>query len=104
MKVDILGINYQIKEENVIDENIDCLGLIEYKKQLITIKQGLKEDIRKETIIHEIIHGILEHSGRADLQKKEDLINGLSNSIYQVFSRNKELTTYLFSKERSIKW
>ena len=96
MQVEILGVNYEIKELDIIDENPNVLGQIIYQKQQIEIKKSLKKDMKNTTIIHEMIHGILFHSGKQELNKNEDLIESLSNSIYQILKSNKKLITSLF--------
>lgn len=96
MQVEILGVNYEIKELDIIDENPDVLGQIIYQKQQIEIKKSLKKDMKNTTIIHEMIHGILFHSGKQELNKNEDLIESLSNSIYQILKSNKKLITSIF--------
>ncbi len=96
MQVEILGVNYEIKELDIIDENPNVLGQIVYQKQEIQIKKPLLKDMKNSTIIHEIVHGILFHSGKQELNEKEDLVESLSSSIYQVLKSNKKLITSLF--------
>lgn len=96
MQVEILGVNYEIKEVDIIDENPNVLGQIVYQKQEIQIKKSLLKDMKNSTIIHEIVHGILFHSGKQELNEKEDLVESLSSSIYQVLKSNKKLITSLF--------
>ena len=96
MKVEILGVNYEIKELDIIDENPNVLGQIVYQKQEIQIKKSLLKDMKNSTIIHEIVHGILFHSGKQELNEKEDLVESLSSSIYQALKSNKKLITSLF--------
>lgn len=96
MQVEILGVNYEIKELDIIDENPNVLGQIVYQKQEIQIKKSLLKDMKNSTIIHEIVHGILFHSGKQELNEKEDLVENLSSSIYQVLKSNKKLITSLF--------
>ena len=96
MQVEILGVNYEIKELEIIDENPNVLGQIVYQKQEIQIKKSLLKDMKNSTIIHEIVHGILFHSGKQELNEKEDLVESLSSSIYQVLKSNTKLITSLF--------
>ena len=96
MQVEILGVDYEIKELDIIDENPNVLGQIVYQKQEIQIKKSLLKDMKNSTIIHEIVHGILFHSGKQELNEKEDLVESLSSSIYQVLKSNKKLITSLF--------
>ena len=96
MQVEILGVNYEIKEADIIDENPNILGQIVYQKQEIQIKKSLLKDMKNSTIIHEIVHGILFHSGKQELNEKEDLVESLSSSIYQVLKSNKKLINSIF--------
>lgn len=96
MQVEILGVNYEIKEVDIIDENPNVLGQIVYQKQEIQIKKSLLKDMKNSTIIHEIVHGILFHSGKQELNEKEDLVESISSSIYQVLKSNKKLINSIF--------
>lgn len=96
MQVEILGVNYEIKELDIVDENPNVLGQIVYQKQEIQIKKSLLKDMKNSTIIHEIVHGILFHSGKQELNEKEDLVESLSSSIYQVLKSNKKLINSIF--------
>lgn len=96
MQVEILGVDYEIKELDIIDENPNVLGQIVYQKQEIQIKKSLLKDMKNSTIIHEIVHGILFHSGKQELNEKEDLVESLSSSIYQVLKSNKKLINSIF--------
>lgn len=94
MEINILGIPYKVKEKEIIDHNNDLLGLIVYKDQQIFLKAKMGKEMKQNTLLHEILHGIFLHSGYSELNEKEDLIDSLSNSIYQVLKNNKELITY----------
>ena len=96
MQVEILGVNYEIKELDIVDENPNVLGQIIYQKQEIQIKKSLLKDMKNSTIIHEIVHGILFHSGKQELNEKEDLVESVSSSIYQVLKSNKKLINSIF--------
>lgn len=96
MQVEILGVNYEIKELDIVDENPNVLGQIVYQKQEIQIKKPLLKDMKNSTIIHEIVHGILFHSGKQELNEKEDLVESISSSIYQVIKSNKKLINSIF--------
>ena len=52
--------------------------------------------MKNSTIIHEIVHGILFHSGKQELNEKEDLVESVSSSIYQVLKSNKKLINSIF--------
>ena len=83
-KVIICGIPYTIKEVNVIDDvsSGKILGRIEYGKQEIQVRSDLPKEAKEETIIHEMVHGILEHIGEDELTVNEKFVQQLANAIY----------------------
>lgn len=91
MQVNICGIKYKIKEKDVINEGDEGIvqGRIEYSKQKIFLKKNLPEQTKEETLVHEIVHGILLHTGWMDLTSNEQFVQSLSNAIYQSFKIRK---------------
>lgn len=85
MKVNICGIPHKVVEyEDKFD--IDChFGQIDYKECEIRINKDMAEEVKKETICHEMIHGIFVHLGYSDYANDEQLVQALGNAIYQGF-------------------
>ncbi len=83
-KVNICGTPHIIKHKKVICEEEEGVvdGLIEISKCKITLKKGMTEEFEKETLIHEMIHGILHHIGRYELSEDEEFVQALANGIY----------------------
>lgn len=85
MKVNICGIEYNVVEcEDKFNDDTH-FGLIDYVKCEIKINKDLTEQGKKETICHEIVHGMLIHMGYSDLSNNEQLVQALGNAIYQGF-------------------
>lgn len=85
MIVNICGIPHKIVEceDNF---NIDThFGQIDYKACEIRINKDMTEDAKKETICHEMIHGIFVHLGYNDYTNDEQLVQALGNAICQSF-------------------
>ena len=85
MIVNICGIAHTVIE---VRDNFDSdmhLGQIDYKKAEIMINKDASSAIKKETVYHEMLHGILVHIGREDLSQDEALVTALANAIYQGF-------------------
>lgn len=82
-KVIICGIPYEVITKEVIDCEGEgkTLGHIDYANQKITLREDLPEETRKETLIHEMIHGILCHIGRDDLNN-EDFVQSMANALF----------------------
>ena len=85
MKVNICGVPHEVVEyEDKFD--VDChYGQIDYKDCEIRINRDMAEDIKAETICHEMIHGIFVHLGYNDYANDEQLVQALGNAIYQGF-------------------
>lgn len=85
MTVNICGIPYKIVEceDNF---NVDThFGQIDFRTCEIRINKDITEDVKKETICHEMIHGIFLHLGYNDYTNNEQLVQALGNAICQSF-------------------
>lgn len=85
MKVNICGILHEVIE---CEDNFDVdahFGQIDYKACNIRINKDMAEEAKEETIIHEMIHGILVHLGYSEQSEDETFVQGLANAIYQGF-------------------
>lgn len=84
-KVNICGMPYTVKEcEDHFDSDCHC-GLIIYSECLIKINKNMHEEMKKATLCHEILHGILLNIGREDLSNDENFVTVLGNAIYATF-------------------
>lgn len=85
--VKIGGITYNVKTSDLISNDVNVDGQIDYKAQVISLKSDMKEDAdyAKEVFLHEILHGIFEHCG---FKQNEDNIRALSIALYMVIKDN----------------
>ena len=85
VRVNICGVPHEVVE--VVDNfDMEChLGMIDYKKAVIKINKDLQGLNRKETICHEMVHGMLVHTGYTELANDETLVQALGNAIMQGF-------------------
>jgi hypothetical protein len=86
------------KEYNIImvsDYNLltDKLGLIDYATNTIYLKDNPNEEIMKETLLHEVIHGIEFALG---LNLTEQQVTALSSGLYAVVKENGSDITFDF--------
>ena len=77
----VAGIPFEIQycHENFGDGN--C-GEIEHRKQIIRINEDMAPEYKKQTLIHEMLHGILVMIGRNDLSMDETFVQSLAQGIY----------------------
>lgn len=83
-KVDILGIPYEIKEVETIDKGTLIIGQINYLEQIILLDKSLPKEKKEQTLLHEILHGILSALGYDDINDDEHLVQSISSALYQV--------------------
>ena len=81
--VNICGIKHPIVESKDNFNNDIHFGMIDYTKCIITVNADLSEDAKKETIFHEVVHGILVHLGYNELSQDETFVQGLANAFFQ---------------------
>lgn len=84
--IKICGIPYEIIEKECIESsNGRCLGLITYDEGTIEIRKGQQPDYYRQTLIHEVVHGMLVMIGRNDLSEDETFVQSLALAISQTF-------------------
>lgn len=86
MKVNICGISHEIVEcEDFFSTDATHFGEIDYKACKIKINKDMADEAKEETIIHEMVHGILVHLGYSEQSQDEQFVQALGNAIYQGF-------------------
>lgn len=85
MTVNICGIPHTVIEcEDKF--NVDThFGQIDYKACEIRINEDMTKESKKETICHEMMHGILVHIGYNEYAEDEQFVQALGNAIFQSF-------------------
>ena len=83
---------YKIEQgEHRSDVNGDLYGEIKYEDNKIFIYRELDNDNKAVTLLHEMIHWIFYNAGQEDWRKNENLIECLSENLYQIIKANPEL-------------
>jgi Zn-dependent peptidase ImmA (M78 family) len=88
-KVKISGIDYEIEiaEHQSVENGDILLGQISYSEAKIYINEEQNEQLRRATLLHEIVHGVLYHMG-SELNDNEKFVEGFSSGLHQVFNDN----------------
>ncbi len=74
-----------------IDGNRNIHGTIDYNHQEIKLVANMKKEKHEETLIHEIVHGLLYESGTEDLIKEGELekfVDSLGKYLYRFILEN----------------
>ena len=85
MKVNICGILHDVVEREDYFDVDTHFGQITYKDCEIRINKNMHEQAKKETICHEMVHGILVHLGYNEQSQDEQFVQAFGNAIYQGF-------------------
>lgn len=96
MHIKILGLNYKVKfvESDEID---GFYGEIIHKKEVIRMNKEHSLQRQKETLLHEIAHGI---EAELKLGLKEETITRFTNVWYQVIVDNPDIFQYEIPKNK----
>ena len=65
------------------------LGTMNPKDLEILIREDMPESQREETILHEVVHTILQFTGHGDTE--EGVVEALGNGLYNFLKDNKDL-------------
>lgn len=89
--VRILGRDYTID----FTDDINSLGLCDPEVCEIAIREGMHPVEEADTVLHEILHGLMftMHVGLS-FNKEEEVVSRLSTGLMQVMQDNPELLTY----------
>ena len=90
--VRILGKTYSLHWVEKQQFKYEDCGHCDYEKQEIAVVMGYHKEQERDTLLHEILHGI-EHEMGLDLAEEE--IRSLATGLYAVFMDNPDLLKYL---------
>lgn len=89
--IDILGIDYKVKEVECVSKEELRKGQINFLTNEILIDKTMTAQNKRITLIHEIIHGITEALGMQDLCEDENRVQALATALYYVTTHNKAI-------------
>jgi len=71
-------------------EGNDLLGQINYNANVIRLESNhISEDYGNVVFLHEVVHGLFNSLGLNEQNNNEDIVDGLSEIMYQVIKENK---------------
>lgn len=92
MNIKVGGLTYEVvaKEHFSSNDNDRNLwGYCDYEKLVITIRESLTEEKKRQVLIHELTHAIFLEAGF--IEQDEDMINRVSLVLFQVLKDNPRL-------------
>lgn len=88
----ILGLSYPVAMESNEHFVNHANGIINCDEQFIRIADTLGPDKEKETLLHEVIHGV-SFAMCSDLSEHQ--VRSMANGLYSVLKDNPKLVKYL---------
>jgi len=88
MKLKIGAVKFEVVEvEGLKAGKIELNGRIKFEGETISYDKALSSDKRKITLLHEIVHGIINHAGGVHNERQIEM---MANGLHQVFMENKK--------------
>ncbi len=87
--IDILGIKYTVCEVECVNKTEPRKGEIDYLSCTIRIDRSMPDDLKRQTLMHEILPGMFEALGMYDLAQDEEKVQGIATALHQIFRRQK---------------
>lgn len=89
--VKICGVPYEIIDKDYIESDDGrCVGRITYDECIIEMRKGQHPDYYNQSLVHEVVHGMLVMIGRNDLSNDETFVQTLALAISQTFDLKEE--------------
>lgn len=101
VRIDSIDYTIQENEEYPIVNGRQCIGCIEYDNNSINIFSKLGEEKKKQTLLHEIMHGIQVERNIciATKDSEEDVIDQLASGVLNLIRDNPDLIKYLIRSD-----
>ena len=96
IKVGTFVYDLQETDKPILFNHEECAGLIDYEHMTIDIKSDLELQRKKQTMLHELFHAIIqEYAIDIEDVDEEYLVDILGVAMFQVIKDNKELINYI---------
>ena len=98
MKINIGNSVHEIKLVDEMRTPEGDLVLGEYRpfEEAILVSKNFPTQVKRQTLWHEVVHGMFDEIGVDELQASEGLIDALAKQLYGFFSKNDIEKIYSF--------
>jgi Zn-dependent peptidase ImmA (M78 family) len=75
---------------------LDCMGMYDREKAQITLEKTLSQDQKAATLLHEVLHAILQEAHpKLEDRKEEALVTVLETGLFAFIKDNPKVIRYL---------
>lgn len=89
--IDTTRYDIETTDENIIVGGRECSGDISYWEGRIRVAASMGNTVKQQTLMHEIVHGIMHRRGLDDYRTDEKLVDQLANGFINLIRANPEL-------------
>ena len=92
----------EINDSVIMDCEDDLCGFCDPLKQAIFLRSGLGETFEKETLLHELLHGMFDMIGLSHelgVDQEENIVRRLSPILLDFLMSNSHVLEYLLSEK-----
>ena len=102
MKIEIDGCNFEVmySKEPIIVDNKTCYGSIDYDTSTISIDDNVSEYTKSVSLVHEIVHGILDSRGFHEESADEDFVEQIARCLYSTLLHSPDLIKLIQKGQR----
>ena len=102
MKIEIDGCNFEVMytKEPIIVDNKTCYGRIDYDSATILIDDAVADYTKNISLVHEIIHGILDARGFYEESADEDFVEQVARCLYSTLLHSPDLVKLIQKEQR----
>ena len=102
MKIEIDGCNFEVMytKEPIIVDNKTCYGRIDYDSATILIDDAVADYTKNVSLVHEIIHGILDARGFYEESADEDFVEQVARCLYSTLLHSPDLIKLIQKEQR----
>lgn len=98
--IDILGVRFCVREVPVVDKIEPCKGKIDFLSCEILIDESMPEDLKAQTLLHEILHAVCDLTGNYEIGEDENAVQSLATGLYCVLKSNSIMKMYKRREKR----
>ena len=95
------GEEYYYKEPIIVDSRT-CYGSIDYDSSIISIDANVSEYTKNVSLLHEIIHGILDARGFHEESSDEELVEQVARCLYSTLLHSPDLVKLIQKEQRKL--
>jgi Zn-dependent peptidase ImmA (M78 family) len=79
--LDILGIRYNVIEQKCSSWPSGQMGLTDHHQAVITLGDDMADDVRRNTLLHEVVHAIFALQG---IDQNEGLVSQIATGLASI--------------------